>query len=148
MSDVGAIPTLTALTARHPCVCPAQNPREKRAQGRGIYARAWGAHYNIVEGFAYSAVAIIVAHLLKAPSDLVTGYALVYLASRLVFLFAYLANLSLLRSQAYYVGTMSLVALYLLSFSVNGSAIIDGYFQPVARQVAPLAKSLRSLVGA
>jgi len=145
---VGTIPTFTALTPPRPCAFPLQNPREKRAQGRGIYARAWGAHYNLVEGFAYSAVAIIVAHLLKAPSDLVTGYALVYLASRLMFYFAYLSNLSLLRSQAYYVGTMSLVALFLLSFSVNGSAIIDGYFQPVARQVAPLAKSLRGLVGA
>ena len=89
------------------------HPRAQQSTLTGWGARALAAHLNGFETFAPFAAAVIVAHIAGAPAGLVTGLALLFVASRVAYVACYIANLSSLRSAVWGVGFLSTLGLFL-----------------------------------
>ena len=117
-----------------------QEPRQFRSRATGVYARLHNAHANLNEGFYISAIAIFVASFSKAPSELVLSFALIYLASRVVYYFLYVLDLDVLRSQVFFVGTGAVLSIFILSIFPNGATNLADIYTPAAALLAPLGK--------
>lgn len=108
----GLLPYAGAIIAKSKKGFDNANPREWLARQEGFRARANAAQLNSFESFPLFAAAVIVAQLRGAPVDQVNSLALVFVAARLVYLAMYLANLPVLRSLAWLVGVICVVALF------------------------------------
>jgi len=89
-----------------------RNPRDWLGQQGGHRRRANAAQLNSFEAFPLFAAAVIVAHLANAPQPRVDLLAVVFVVARLFYLGFYLADLSKLRSFAWFVGIGSAVAIF------------------------------------
>jgi uncharacterized MAPEG superfamily protein len=89
-----------------------RNPRAWLARQEGFRARANAAQMNAFEAFPFFAAAVIVAHLLRGPQPLVDTLALVFIAARLAHLACYLANRAALRSLVWFVGFLTVIAIF------------------------------------
>lgn len=89
------------------------HPRAQQASLAGWGARALAAHQNGFETFAPFAAAVLVAHILGGPSALVDGLALTFVASRVVYVACYVADLASLRSLVWTVGWLATWGLFL-----------------------------------
>ena len=88
-------------------------PRDPAFYDDPFRARALGAHQNGLEGFAFFAVAVVVAQMRAAPQHIVDGLALAYVALRFAYAAAYLAGAAPLRS-----------AIWALAFAVNVALLL------------------------
>ncbi len=91
-----------------------KHPRQQQQRMSGKAARAQAAHLNSLEAFAPFAAAVLVA---QSFSDLAVwrdGLAVAFVAVRLVYLQAYLADWGNGRSAVWAVGFLVMLALFLL----------------------------------
>lgn len=83
-------------------------PRDPAFYADPVRARGLGAHQNGIEGFAFFAVAVVIAQMRAAPQHVVDGLAVAYVALRFAYAAAYLAGAASLRS-----------AIWALAFAAN-----------------------------
>ncbi|MET0519717.1 MAG: MAPEG family protein [Burkholderiaceae bacterium] len=88
------------------------DPRAWLARQSGWQARANAAQANSFEALPLFIAGVLVAHQLKAPQGLVDGLALGFIAARLGFIAAYLADRASLRSALWALGLLCSVALF------------------------------------
>ena len=89
------------------------HPRAQQAALTGWGARALAAHQNGFETFAPFAVAVLVAHLAGASTPVVDALAVTFVASRVVYVGCYVADLASLRSAVWTVGWLVTLGLFL-----------------------------------
>jgi uncharacterized MAPEG superfamily protein len=90
-----------------------RHPRAQQACLTGWGARSLAAHQNGFETFAPFAVAVLMAHLAGASATVVDALAVTFVASRLVYVGCYLADLASLRSAVWTVGWVATFGLFL-----------------------------------
>ncbi|MFO0679657.1 MAG: MAPEG family protein [Polyangiaceae bacterium] len=90
------------------------HPRAQQAEVRGWGARAHAAHLNSFEGFAPFAASVLIAHVGHGNPSLAAMAACTYVASRVVYIGLYLADLATLRSLVWFVGIACIGTLFLL----------------------------------
>ncbi len=89
------------------------NPRAWLAKQEGFRARANAAQQNGFEAFAFFAVAVLVAYMLRGQQDLVDTLAMVFIAARVAYIALYLAGLGSLRSLVWAAGMGCTVAIFI-----------------------------------
>jgi uncharacterized MAPEG superfamily protein len=94
-----------------------QRPRAGSFYSEGWRARALGAHQNGLEALPFFASAVLLAEFRVAPQALVDGLAAAFLATRVAYVGAYLADRDLLRSVTWTAGFLVNIALFLTPLS-------------------------------
>ncbi len=89
-----------------------RSPREWEAGLKGRQLRAIFAHQNHFEALPAFAAAVIVAHLAMAPRGAVDLIAVVFVAARIAYTWAYLADRPALRSTIWLAGFACVIALF------------------------------------
>ena len=89
-----------------------RNPRDWLSQQDGFRRRANAAQLNSFEAFPLFAAAVIIAHVAGAPQARIDLLAMVFVIARACYIGLYVADLSTLRSLAWFVGIGSAVALF------------------------------------
>jgi len=89
-----------------------RNPREWLGAQAGFRRRANAAQLNGFEAFPLFAAAVLTAHVLQAPQPRLDMLAITFVVARVLYLAFYLADQSLLRSLAWFVGIGSAVAIF------------------------------------
>jgi len=79
-------------------------PRQQQAQLTGFGARALAAHQNSIEAFILFAVGVLMAHTTQTAGWLIDALAIIFVISRVFYLWFYLADLAKLRSLMWLVG--------------------------------------------
>ena len=79
-------------------------PRQQQAQLTGLGARAVAAHQNSFEAFMLFAVGVLMAHTTQTAGWLIDTLAIIFVISRIFYLWFYLADLPKLRSLVWLVG--------------------------------------------
>jgi len=79
-------------------------PRDPAFYSHPLRARALGAHLNGIETFPFFAAAVLLAEFRHAPQSIVDTLALLFVAVRVLFVLAYLANRPTLRTILWNVG--------------------------------------------
>lgn len=79
-------------------------PRQQQAQLTGFGARALAAHQNSIEAFILFAVGVLMAHTTQTAGWLIDALAIIFVISRVFYLWFYLADLAKLRSLMRLVG--------------------------------------------
>lgn len=93
-----------------------KNPRGFLAQTTGKAARAHAAQQNGHEMLAPYAAAVIIAHATGEASQFTINFwAVVFVLSRVAFIWAYVQNQSLVRSTVWFVGFLAIVALFVVA---------------------------------
>lgn len=87
-------------------------PRPWLEQLDGWRKRAYWAHQNGFEAFPAFAAAVVIAHLAQAPQGRIDVLALVFVAARIAYVAAYVADAAHLRSLVWSVGFLSMVGLF------------------------------------
>lgn len=94
-----------------------KNPRAFLAQTSGKAARANAAQQNGYEVFPAYAAAVLVAHLTGQSTVFSMNLcAIVFVLSRIGFIWAYIENKSLLRSLCWGIGFLMIIALFCIAF--------------------------------
>ena len=91
------------------------NPRQWLAQLQGWQARANAAQQNSFEALPFFIAGVLVAQQLQAPQTRVDHVALLFVAARVGYIGAYLADAATLRSALWTVGMGACVALFFLA---------------------------------
>lgn len=89
-------------------------PRETEAQYTGFNARAYGAHQNGMEAFPFFAVAVLTADYLGDRADMLDTLAMAFIGFRLVYIALYLKGIAGLRTVAWGLGFLTVVAIFTL----------------------------------
>jgi uncharacterized MAPEG superfamily protein len=105
---------LSVAMARLPEGYDNKNPRDQQAKLTGWGKRAAAAHANGFESFAPFAAGVLATQLTGASARWAAIFAIAYVVSRLLYAFAYLADVAVLRSSIWTVGFVSTVALMVL----------------------------------
>lgn len=87
-------------------------PRAWEARLDGWRARASWAHRNHYETFGPYAAAVLVAHVVHAPQGIVDSLAAAFIAIRLAYTAAYLADWAAIRSALWAAGFVCVVLLF------------------------------------
>jgi uncharacterized MAPEG superfamily protein len=74
------------------------NPRDWLLTREGRQKRAYQAHLNCFEAFPFFAAAVIVAHLTRAPQNIIDYLAVAFILLRVLFIYFYIADRATLRS--------------------------------------------------
>ena len=90
-------------------------PRAWLDKQSGFSRRADYAHRNHFEALPFFAAAVIIAHQVHAAQTTLNTLALVFIAARLLYTFCYLANKPSLRSMAWVIGYVAVIALFVLA---------------------------------
>lgn len=109
---VSKLPVGVAM-ARMPRGYDNRHPRDQQAQLTGWGKRALAAHQNGFEGFPAFASAVLVNHVGGGDPSLGATLAIVYVASRLAYTAAYIADVHALRSTIWMIGMLSTLGLFL-----------------------------------
>ena len=89
------------------------NPRAFLARAQGKAARADAAQQNSYEIFPPFAAAVIIAHLTgQAAQTTINLWALFFVASRLAFIYCYISDRPTLRSSAFAINLLCIIALF------------------------------------
>jgi uncharacterized MAPEG superfamily protein len=91
------------------------NPRVWLANQTGFRARANASQSNSFESFPFFAVAVLVATIQGADSNLMDLFSTIYIAARLAYIVCYAANWAGLRSLFWFLGIISIVAFFVIS---------------------------------
>ena len=92
-----------------------RNPREQQSRLKGWGKRALAAHQNSFEVTPLFAAAVITAHLFNGDPSQSSLWAGVFVASRIVYIGLYLADIHFVRSLAWGVGVFACGALFWLA---------------------------------
>jgi len=90
------------------------NPRQWLGKLQGWQARANAAQQNSFEALPIFIAGVLIAQQLQAPQTRVDNLALLFVAARIGYIGAYLADLAAVRSTLWVVGLAACVALYFL----------------------------------
>ena len=90
------------------------NPRDPAFYTPGIRARAFGAHLNGLEVLPFFAAAVLLAEFRAAPQQWIDLLSAGFVAIRLVYIFAYLANLATMRTLLWNAGFLVNVAIFFM----------------------------------
>lgn len=88
-----------------------QLPRDQQANLDAQGKRALAAHQNQIESFPMFAAGILVALFTGTTTAAIDYLAITYIVARLVFIYAYIKNLSTIRSSVWGVGYIASLAL-------------------------------------
>ncbi len=108
----GVLPYLATITAKAGVKFDNNNPRDWLAKQEGWRRRANAAQANGFETFPLFAASVVVAHLAHAPQGRVDQLAMVFIAARVAYLGAYLADVAPLRSLLWMTGLGCSIALF------------------------------------
>lgn len=92
-----------------------REPRRWLERQEGHRRRADAAHRNHFEAFPFFAAGVLVAQQLGAPQASIDMLAMAFVAARLAYTFLYLTDRATLRSVAWAIGYLSVIALFLLA---------------------------------
>lgn len=109
----GLLPYLATVIAKGGTRFDNRQPRDWLARQSGWRARAHAAQLNGFEAFPLFAAAVLVAQQVGAPQPRVDALALTFVAARLVYVAAYVADVAWLRSLVWMIGIGSAVAIFL-----------------------------------
>ena len=90
------------------------NPRDPAFYTPGVRARALGAHINGIETFPFFAAAVLLAEFRHQPQHLIDLLAVAFIAIRLAFVAAYLADRPTLRTLLWNFGFAVNTAIFFL----------------------------------
>jgi uncharacterized MAPEG superfamily protein len=88
------------------------NPREWLARQEGYRRRANAAQQNSWEAFLWFAVAVLVAMQTGADPSRIDGLAMLFVASRVLYIAFYVADRATLRSLAWFAGLIATVTIF------------------------------------
>ena len=88
------------------------NPRDTRFYTPRLRARSQGAHLNGFETFPFFAAAVILAEMRAVPQGTVDGFAVAFVAARIVYVLLYLTDRPSLRSAIWSVGFACNLAIF------------------------------------
>lgn len=108
----GVLPYLATIVAKGGVKFDNNNPRDWLAKQEGWRRRANAAQANGFETFPLFAAAVVVAHLTHGPQARVDQLAMVFIAARVAYLGAYLADVAPLRSVLWMTGLGCSIALF------------------------------------
>lgn len=108
----GLLPYVATISAKAGVRFDNNHPRDWLAKQEGWRRRANAAQANGFEAFPLFAAAVVVAHLAHAPQARVDLLAMAFVAARVAYLGAYLADLAPLRSLVWMAGLGCSVALF------------------------------------
>lgn len=91
------------------------DPRAWLAKQTGYRARANAAQANSFEALPFFIGAVLIAQVTQARQPVIDGLALLFIASRIVYIALYLADRDMLRSGVWGVGFFSCIALVFAS---------------------------------
>ena len=88
------------------------NPREWLAHQTGFRARANAAQHNAFEAFPFFATAVVLGLVLQLDAAVLDRYCLVFVAARVLYLAAYVADFAAFRTLCWLTGYASCIAIY------------------------------------
>jgi uncharacterized MAPEG superfamily protein len=116
--------TLAPIKALAPREFDNANPRDPHFYLHPVRKRALGAHINGLETFPFFAAAVLLAEFRHAPQDWIDGLALAFLAARIAFVVAYVADRATLRTVLWNVAMAFNLGIFFLSgFGANGAFV-------------------------
>ncbi|MGQ7818577.1 MAPEG family protein [Metapseudomonas furukawaii] len=89
------------------------HPRAQQARLTGFGARALAAHQNTIEAFPLFAAGVLVAHVTQTQGWFVEALALLFVVTRVLYLFLYWNDKATLRSLVWGVGLLCCLLLML-----------------------------------
>ena len=95
-----------------------KHPRLQQARMEGVGARAVAAHNNAWEALGFFTAAVVVLHLANptaAHGSTAANLSLVFLVTRIAHPILYLANLDILRSSIFVVGSACVLGLFYIA---------------------------------
>jgi uncharacterized MAPEG superfamily protein len=92
-----------------------RDPRAQQQQLSGVGRRALAAHHNSFEAFAPFAIGVLAAIQRAIRIDVIAWIAIAFVAARVVYIVAYLADRPTLRSGAWTIGTIAIGSSMLLA---------------------------------
>jgi uncharacterized MAPEG superfamily protein len=90
-------------------------PRAWEAKLGGIQSRAHAAHLNGFEAFPLFAAGVVIASLCQAAPATVDAIAAIFVATRVIYIAAYLANADKVRSLIWTAGLVCCIALFVVA---------------------------------
>jgi uncharacterized MAPEG superfamily protein len=109
------LPYVTIAIGKYDRKYDNRSPRDWEARLEGGQRRAVFAHYNHFEAFAPFAAAVIVAHLAGASQEWSNALAAAFIAFRIAYTWAYLADKAVLRSVLWAAGMACVIGLFAAS---------------------------------
>lgn len=100
------------------------HPREQQNSLQGFGARAVGAHQNCFESLLIFSTAVLTAMITNHVSLTVQILAVIYIISRIIYVFLYLMNLATLRSLIWFVGLICCIAIISSCFFNNSVTMV------------------------
>jgi uncharacterized MAPEG superfamily protein len=92
-----------------------ENPRDMTGFKTPARQRAHAAHNNALEAFAFFAVAVLVATARGAPPTTIDNLALLWVALRLAYAWAYIGGKGTLRSLLWFAASFTTIAIFLVA---------------------------------
>lgn len=89
------------------------DPRSWEEKLQGRHRRAYNAHLNGFEAFPLFAAAVLAAQQMQARQGLVDVLAMAFVAARIAYLWAYVADRASLRSVIWLAGFLVAIAIFL-----------------------------------
>jgi uncharacterized MAPEG superfamily protein len=111
----GVLPYFTVGIAKYAKGFDNNHPRDWLQKQEGYRKRAYAAHLNGFEAFPFFAAGVVVASFQHAPQGLIDGIAMLFVAARIAFVWAYVTDKASLRSLIWVVGFGSSVALFFVA---------------------------------
>ena len=108
----GLLPYVATLTAKGGARFDNRDPRAWLARQSGWRARAHAAQLNGFEAFPLFAAAVLIAEHALVPQPRIDALAELFIAARVAYLAAYVADLAWVRSAVWAVGLGSAVAIF------------------------------------
>ena len=87
-------------------------PREWLASQTGFRARANAAQHNAFEAFPFFAVAVVLGLVMQLDPAVLDRYCLIFMAARVLYLIAYVADIATFRTVCWLTGYASCIAIY------------------------------------
>ena len=87
------------------------HPRLQQASLQGFGARAVAAHQNCFESLAVFSTAALTAMVTHHLSPLIQFLAVIYIASRFIYIFVYLMDIAALRSAVWFIGIICCIVI-------------------------------------
>jgi uncharacterized MAPEG superfamily protein len=88
-----------------------QNPREQQKKIDEAGQRALAAHLNSFEALQMFSAAVLIAYLGKGNIKVVDALSIVFVISRLIYIFAYIKNIPNFRSAVWGIGFLATIAI-------------------------------------
>lgn len=107
----GIMPVVMAGVAKWGPGLDNRNPRDWANTLVGHRRRAYAAHQNSYEAFPFFAAAVLAAMLMKAPQGTIDTLAVLFVAARIGYAAAYVADTATLRSVLWIVGWLTQIAI-------------------------------------